>query len=119
MENKDTNEEKAVYPICPECGNNTLVGFTPPKENMSFLENGNDAIDWNKAHLYCCNGDTNCKFSTRFIDLVTPMSERKYNLVEQSYIKALQIIDVCAEDKSMELYTINIIKEALKNLTTK
>ncbi|TXG76594.1 hypothetical protein E6Q11_04305 [Candidatus Dojkabacteria bacterium] len=65
------------YPICPECGQASLAGFIPPKEGMSFTEHGDSAIDWNKAHLYCTNGNTNCSYSTKIKDLTTPLTEPK------------------------------------------
>lgn len=43
-------------PICPECGEETIVLFTPPIPNTM-------KADYGKAHLYCCNGETNCKYS--------------------------------------------------------
>lgn len=63
------------YPICPECGCNTIVGFTPPKKGKFGKEN----IDWERAHLYCCN-DANCNFNTRFLDLTTPNNEPRVDL---------------------------------------
>ena len=66
------------YPICPECGQPTLVGFTPPKPGIVGTEKGYrtlgtpEYVDWTRAHLYCCNAKTNCKFNTRFVDLTTP-----------------------------------------------
>lgn len=74
---------KAKYPICPECGQNTIVGFTPPREGIVGTEEGYKTIgtsayvDWERAHLYCCNGESNCKFDTRFNDLTTPLTEHK------------------------------------------
>lgn len=68
------------YPLCPECGYNTIVGFTPPKEPAQFELLGTpEYVDWNRARLYCCNGETNCKYNTRFLDLTTPMTEPKYH----------------------------------------
>ncbi len=86
MKYKIIKLEERTYPICPECGKHTIVAFTPPdeqKEKDNTDENGAtkgtpyDHIDWNRAHLYCCNGETNCKFNTRFIDLTTPLKEPK------------------------------------------
>jgi hypothetical protein len=77
-------KNKITYPICPECGCNTLVGFTPPREGIVGTKEGYETIgtveyvDWNKAHLYCCNAESNCKFNTRFVDLTTPMKEEKH-----------------------------------------
>lgn len=68
------------YPLCPECGEATIVGFTPPREGIVGTEEGYSKIgtpeyvDWNRAHLYCSNGKTNCKFTTRFFDLTTPLT---------------------------------------------
>ena len=65
------------YPICPECKKDTIVLFTPPKEPIDFSKLGKpDYIDWEKAHLYCCNGQSNCKFSPRLFDLVTPQRKK-------------------------------------------
>lgn len=80
MTEKDTR-----YPICPDCGCNTLVGFTPPREGIIGTQEGYDTIgtpeyvDWNRAHLYCAN-DANCKYEARFVDLTTPISEARYRL---------------------------------------
>ncbi len=76
-------KEKRTYPICPECGKHTIVLFTPPKEGIVGTEEGYrtigtpEYVDWNKAHLYCCNGETNCEFNTRLLDLTTPLKEPK------------------------------------------
>lgn len=68
-----------IYPICPDCGCNTVVAFTPPKEPIQFSKLGTpDYIDWTRSHLYCCNGETNCKFQVAIVDLSTPLSEPKY-----------------------------------------
>lgn len=75
--------EKRLYPVCPECGKHTIVMFSPPKEGIVGTEKGYKTIgtpeyvDWDKAHLYCCNGSTNCKFNTRIMDLTTPLKEPK------------------------------------------
>jgi hypothetical protein len=68
--------EKRRYPVCPECGKHTIVAFTPPIETgvARYFER---AIDWDRAHLYCCNGETNCSFNTRILDLTTPLKEPK------------------------------------------
>lgn len=66
-------------PICPECGKHTIVLFGPLKEYL-YPKNGPvhpdayklspiECTDWEKAHLYCCNGETDCKFSTLLSDL--------------------------------------------------
>ena len=61
------------YPICPECKQKTIVLFTPPKEPINFQLLGTpDYIDWDRAHIYCCNGETDCKINTRLKDLTTP-----------------------------------------------
>lgn len=68
-------------PICPECKKQTIVLFTPPKEGIVGTDEGYSTIgtpeyiDWNKAHLYCCNGKTNCKYEARLMGddkLTTP-----------------------------------------------
>jgi len=65
------------YPICPECKKETVVLFTPPKEPIKFeLLGKQEYVDWYKAHLYCCNGLTNCKFEARLIDLTTPQNKK-------------------------------------------
>jgi len=69
--------KNSKYPICPECGKRSIVLFTPPNEPIDFKKLGKDTyVNWDKAHLYCCNGSTNCKFSTRIKDLTTPLTER-------------------------------------------
>lgn len=68
--------EKKNRPICPECGKATIVLFTPPKENAHYEDIGKaEYVDWNRAHLYCCNGESNCKYAPMLIgdrDLTTP-----------------------------------------------
>lgn len=55
-----------------------MVLFTPPREGIVGTEEGyrtfgTDAyVDWSKAHLYCCNGETNCKTTVLLKDLTTP-----------------------------------------------
>jgi len=50
-------------PICPECKQPTLDFFTPPNEPPNFKILGTpEYIDWYRAHLYCTNGKTNCKY---------------------------------------------------------
>ena len=81
MKYKIIKLEKRKYPICPECGKHTIVLFTPPKEGIVGTEEGYKTIgtpeyvDWDKAHLYCCNGQTNCKFNTFLNKLTTPLTE--------------------------------------------
>lgn len=67
-------------PICPECGKQTIVLFTPPKDYL-YPKDGTvhpdayallgkpEYVDWERAHLYCCNAETNCKFDTKLSDL--------------------------------------------------
>ncbi len=65
--------KKSKYPICPECGKDTIVLFSPPKEPPKYELLGTDEyVDWDRAHLYCCGGSTDCKFNTRIKDLTTP-----------------------------------------------
>ena len=81
MKYKIIKLEKRNYPICPECGKHTIVLFTPPKERIVGTEEGYrtigtpEYIDWYRAHLYCCNGETNCKFNTPLLKLTTPLRE--------------------------------------------
>jgi len=68
--------KKRRYPICPECGEDTIVGFTPPKEPADFSKLGTDEyVDWDRASLYCCNGRKNCSFNSRYKDLTTPQKK--------------------------------------------
>jgi len=80
--------EKRRYPICPECGKHTIVMFSPPKDYLYpkdrkvhpdayKLLGTQEYVDWDKAHLYCCNGTTNCTFNTKIRDLTTPLKEAK------------------------------------------
>jgi hypothetical protein len=77
--------QKRRYPICPECGRHSIVLFTPPKEGLVGTEKGyallsahsQEYVDWDRAHLYCCNGETNCKFNTPLNKLTTPLQEPK------------------------------------------
>ena len=59
---------KGKYPLCPECGCNTIVGY-------------GDILEPEKCHLYCCNADKNCSFNTKFLELTTPMTEKRNNLL--------------------------------------
>lgn len=74
---------KRTYPICPECGKHTIVLFAPPKDGIVGTKKGYETlgtpeyVDWNKAHLYCCNGETNCTFNTPINELTTPLKEKK------------------------------------------
>jgi len=70
----------AFRPICPECGCNTIVVYTPPKEPIEYSKIGTpEYIDWHRANLYCCNGETNCKVEFKFMDysLSTPLNGKK------------------------------------------
>jgi hypothetical protein len=67
-------------PVCPECGKQTIVIFTPPKSYL-YPKDGTvhpdsyklihtpEYVDWERAHIYCCNASTNCKIDTRIMDL--------------------------------------------------
>ena len=83
MKIKIVRLKQRKYPLCPECGMATIVGYTPPREGIVGTDEGYRTIgtaayvDWERAHLYCCNGETNCKFQTRFFDLTTPLTEKK------------------------------------------
>lgn len=66
---------KGLLPICPECGKRSIVAFTPPKEGLVGSPKGYevlgtvDYVDWDRAHLYCSNAESNCTFNTRIFDL--------------------------------------------------
>lgn len=92
MKYKILKLEKRIYPVCPECGKHTIVLFSPPKRcsvcDTPLTGNGSSCsageihtlefkIDWNKANLYCCNAETNCKFKTKLAELTTPLKEPK------------------------------------------
>lgn len=65
------------YPVCPECKRETIVLFTPPKVPVNFDLLGTDEyVDWDKAHLYCCNANSNCKYEARIKDLTTPQTRK-------------------------------------------
>lgn len=65
------------YPICPECNQETVVLFSPPKMPIDFKIIGEqEYVDWYKAHLYCCNGQSNCKWTAKLIDLTTPQTRK-------------------------------------------
>jgi hypothetical protein len=80
------------YPICPECGCNTLVMFTPARDGIVGTDEGYrlyaeknwaEYVDWNKAHLYCCNGETNCEVSIPVIGgAMTPVNEKRRRFSE-------------------------------------
>lgn len=84
--------EKRHYPVCPECGRHTIVGFFPPRDcdtcgvaltgNGSICETGKThPIIWQgdatRSSLYCCNGETNCSYHVLFSELTTPLKEKK------------------------------------------
>jgi len=81
-----------LYPICPECGCNTIVMYSPPREGIVGAEEGyrlyaeknwSAYVDWNRAHLYCCNGETNCNVVLPIIGgLMTPIKEARRKFVE-------------------------------------
>jgi len=80
-----------LRPICPLCGCNTLVLFTPPKEEVfnhpklrySMLGTP-DYVDWDRAHLYCCNSETDCRIEIPIKDgLTTPVNEARYRFGER------------------------------------
>lgn len=107
MKLTEQQKEEKKYPICPECGCNTLVGYTPPKEPVqSELLGTPEYVDWEKAHLYCCNGEKDCKYSTRFVDLTTPMTEPKYSILEDKNKEIVEMIE-----KEFETQEINGIKQ--------
>lgn len=81
----ETRKRMKNRPICPECKEQTIVLFTPPREGIVGTEEGyklyhdknwQEYVDWNRAHLYCAN-DANCKYEARFVDLTTPISEAR------------------------------------------
>ncbi len=78
--------ETKLRPICPLCGCNTLVLFTPPKQEVidhpklrySMLGTP-EYIDWDRSHLYCCNGETDCRLEIPIKGgLTTPVKEAHY-----------------------------------------
>lgn len=80
-----------MRPICPLCGCNTLVLFTPPKKEVfdhpklrySMLGTS-DYIDWDRSHLYCCNGETDCRIEIPINGgLTTPVNEARYRFGER------------------------------------
>jgi len=81
MKLKIVSLKKSRYPICPECGKRTIVLFTPPKCDSNgipyFSKIGTpEYTDWERAHLYCCNADSNCSYDTFLYQLTTPLMER-------------------------------------------
>jgi hypothetical protein len=73
MSSGSTVKASYKYPICPECGRNSIAAFTPPKAGK-YAGKKLDDVDWERAHLYCAN-DANCQFNTRILDLTTPLNE--------------------------------------------
>lgn len=76
MKYKILKLKERKHPICPECGQATIVVFAPPKEGMycNADDKNWEKVDIQKTHLYCCNGEKNCKFNTRIQDLTTPLT---------------------------------------------
>ena len=71
------NKNWVRYPICPDCGRDTIVLFSPPKEPINFeILGSQEYVDWYKAELYCCNGESNCQYRARIIDLCTPQAKK-------------------------------------------
>ena len=66
-----------IYPICPACKCNTIVGFAKPREPFT---NSSKDFQPETAELYCCNGETNCNYRIKFYELTTPMNEKKYSV---------------------------------------
>lgn len=80
-----------LRPICPLCGCNTLVLFSPPRDEIlahdklrySMLGT-QEYVDWDRAHLYCCNGETNCDINIPIKGgLTTPVKEARYRFGER------------------------------------
>lgn len=64
-----TPPPKKDRPLCPQCKEPTIVLFTPPKKEMIGTDpTSPEYIDWNKAHLYCSNGYTNCDYRAGIMD---------------------------------------------------
>ena len=87
----DPLPETKLRPICPLCGYNTLVLFTPPKKGVfdnsklrySMLGTP-EYVDWDRAHLYCCNGETDCRIEIPINGgLTTPVAEARYRFGER------------------------------------
>jgi hypothetical protein len=83
--------ETKLRPICPLCGCNTLVLFAPPKESVwnhkrlrYALLGTPEYVDWDRAHLYCCNGETNCNINIPIRGgLTIPVKEARYRFGER------------------------------------
>lgn len=72
----------AKRPICPDCGCNTLVLFAPPKQGM-YCDGNWDKVDLDRTHLYCCNGETDCKTIFYLNELTTPLNGLKVNFLKK------------------------------------
>lgn len=79
-----------LRPICPLCGCNTLVLFSPPREEVFAHDKlrytmlgTQEYVDWDRAHLYCCNGETDCRIEIPIKGgLTTPVTEARRRFVE-------------------------------------
>jgi hypothetical protein len=65
--------------------------FTPPREGIVGTEEGYrlfysgspDYVDWDRAHLYCCNGSTDCRVEIPIRGgMTTPVMEKRRRFVE-------------------------------------
>lgn len=77
------------YPICPECGCNTLALFAPVREDVwndiekrYALIGTNEYVDWDMAYIYCTNASANCRVEMPIKSLTTPIMEPRYCLKE-------------------------------------
>lgn len=67
-------------PLCPECKQATIVIFTPPKKGIVGTDEGYatigtpEYVDWYRAHLYCCNGQSNCTYTA---DIMSVQGDKK------------------------------------------
>lgn len=65
--------KKSVNPICPQCGKDSLVLYTPPKDGLVGTIEGYkllgtpEYVDWKRSHLYCSNAMSNCTFVKNII----------------------------------------------------
>lgn len=86
-------EPNYTYPICPECGCNTVVLFSPPREGIVGTKEGYETmgtsayVDWDKAHLYCANAETNCHLNTLLSELTTPITEPRFNMKKRTNVE--------------------------------
>jgi len=97
------SESKKIYPICPECGQNTIVGFTPPRDKTDGLTTDDyEYWDHEKSHLYCCNAKTNCNYNPLFSELTTPQKESRKLLLTKTQRKTYQYLRryIKTKDKS-------------------